>query len=78
MDELTHLTNYFKESSRVPRTHGTREKVDNKCVKFVKSVKCATDFSGTTHEGQAPLVRIVKYSLFFGGFGKSVYLCSDN
>ena len=38
MDELTHLTNYFTKSSRVPRTHGTREKVDNKCVKSVKSV----------------------------------------
>ena len=44
MDELTHLTNYFMESSRVPRTHGTREKVTNKCVKFVKSVKYATAF----------------------------------
>ena len=36
MDELTHLTNYFTESSRVLRTHGTREKVVTKCVKFVK------------------------------------------
>ena len=44
MDELTHLTNYFTESSRVLRTHGTREKVTNNCVKFVKSVKCATEF----------------------------------
>ena len=44
MDELTHLTNYFMESSRVLRTHGTREKVTNKCVKFVKSVKYATAF----------------------------------
>ena len=44
MDELTHLTNYFTESSRVLRTHGTREKVTNKCVKFVKSVKYATAF----------------------------------
>ena len=46
MDEMTHLTNYFTESSRVLRTHGTREKVTNKCVKFVKSVKCATEFEG--------------------------------
>ena len=37
MDELTHLTNYFTESSRVLRTHGTREKVVTKCVKSVKS-----------------------------------------
>ena len=44
MDELTHLTNYFKESSRVPCVRGTREKVANKCVKFVKSVKYATAF----------------------------------
>ena len=42
MAHLTHLTNYFKETSRVPRTHGTREKVDNKCVNFVKSVNLAT------------------------------------
>ena len=44
MDELTHLTNYFKESSRVLRTHGTREKVVTKCVKSVKFVKFATGF----------------------------------
>jgi len=42
MDELTHLTNYFMESSRVPRTHGTREKVVIYCVKFDKSVNFAT------------------------------------
>ena len=46
MTHLTHLTDYFTESSRVPRTHGTREKVDNKCVKSVKSVNFATDFGG--------------------------------
>ena len=39
MDELTHLTNYFKETSRVLRTHGTREKVVTKCVKSVKCIK---------------------------------------
>ena len=27
MTHLTHLTDYFTESSRVPRTHGTREKL---------------------------------------------------
>ena len=47
MTHLTHLTNYFKEISRVPRTHGTREKVTCKCVNFVKSVKFATDSEGT-------------------------------
>ena len=46
LTHLTHLTDYFTESSRVPRTHGTREKVDNKCVKSVKSVNFATDFGG--------------------------------
>ena len=46
MTHLTHLTDYFTESSRVPRTHGTREKVTNKCVKSVKSVHFATDFGG--------------------------------
>lgn len=44
MDELTHLTNYFTESSRVLRTHGTREKVVTKCVKSVKFVKSAIFF----------------------------------
>ena len=44
MTHLTHLTNYFTESSRVPRTHGTREEVKIYCVNFVKSVKYATDF----------------------------------
>ena len=43
MTHLTHLTDYFSESSRVPRTHGTREKVANKCVKSVKSVNFATE-----------------------------------
>ena len=46
MTHLTYLTNYFKESSRVPRTRGTREKVTYKCVNFVKSVKFATDSEG--------------------------------
>ena len=36
MTHLTQLTDYFTESSRVLRTHGTREKVTNKCVKSVK------------------------------------------
>ena len=44
MDELTHLTNYFTESSRVLRMHGTREKVVTKCVKSVKFVKSAIFF----------------------------------
>ena len=39
MDELTDLTNYFKEISRVPRVRGTREEVVYKCVKCVKCVK---------------------------------------
>ena len=42
MDELAHLTNYFTESSRVLRTHGTREKVVTECVKSVKFVKSIT------------------------------------
>ena len=63
MDELTHLTNYFKESSRVPRMHGTREKVANKCVKFVKSVKCATDFE--------PMRRVCRNMVFMSQQARS-------
>ena len=60
MDELTHLTNYFKESSRVLRTHGTREKVVTKCVKSVKCVKARIIIGGRfsrRNERTVPLLR---------------------
>ena len=60
MDELTHLTNYFKESSRVLRTHGTREKVVTKCVKSVKCVKARIITGGRSsrrNERTVPLLR---------------------
>ena len=53
---MTHLTNYFKESSCVLRTHGTREEVVSKCVKSVKNDMALHRYTILVRESMALLM----------------------